>query len=435
MVSMFRIFKKQSPARLLTLGFFMVILVGGLLLWAPISHNEGQTISLIDAMFVSTSAVCVTGLSTVPVGYTFNVFGQMIIALLIQIGGLGVATFGIILFIVAGKRIGLKTRQLLKEGLNFESFGGLIKTVKIILIIVFTVEFLGAVLSFIVFIRDYPFWIALKNAIFHSISSFNNAGFDVLGGTDSLLMYQDDVFMNLLTAGLVIIGGLGFVVIIDILKNRNLKKLLLQSKVVLFMTFVLLVAGTLLLKMTQDITWLGAFFQSAIARTAGFNTFPLADFSQAGILIMCVLMFIGASPGSTGGGIKTTTFFVLVLKVISSTFVRNQDSVFRRRISNLVISRAVVVMFMGLSIVCTATFLILCLEPDLMLSDVVLETTSAFATVGSSTGITPNLCPLSKFVLMITMFIGRLGPVTVATLLVVKDNISFKYTEETIMIG
>lgn len=434
-MSIIRRFRKLSPARLLSLGFLSVIVLGGLLLSLPISLEPGKSINLLDAMFVSTSAVCVTGLTTVEVGNTFSVFGEFIIALLIQIGGLGVATMGILFVLVAKKRIGLKSRQLIKESLNFSSFQGLVKTLKTFIIIAFGIEIVGAILSFFIFVQDFELLEAIKISLFHSVSSFNNAGFDVFGGFDSLLMYQNHIPLNLLTAALVILGGLGFLVEIDLVKTRNWKKFTLQTKVVVFMTVFLLLTGTLLLKLSEDITWLGAFFQSVIARTAGFNTFPLSDFSQAGLFVMIILMFIGASPGSTGGGIKTTTIFVIILKSISSTFNQNHNTAFRRRIPDLIVTKALVVLFFGLFVVIGGSFIIMLLEPSAGMSEVLVEVTSAFATVGSSCGLTPTLGSMSKFVLMVIMFIGRLGPVTIASLWIFKENKNVYYTEENIMIG
>lgn len=427
--------KKASPAQLLSLGFLGVIVVGGCLLALPVSHQANKAVSFVDAMFVSTSAVCVTGLTTIEVGNTFSTFGQIVIALLIQIGGLGIASIGILFVLLARKKIGLKSRLLIKESLNFSNFQGLVRTLKQFFMIAFGIEAIGAICSFFVFIQDYPFWKALKISVFHSVSAFNNAGFDILGGFDSLLAYQDHVALNLLTAILVILGGLGFLVEVDIVKHRRWRKFNLQTKIVLMMSIFLLVSGMLLLKLSEDITWLGAFFQSVIARTAGFNTFPLSDFSQAGLFVMILLMFIGASPGSTGGGIKTTTVFVIILKSVSSTFNQNRNTAFHRRIPDLIVTKALVVLFFGLFVVMAGAYLIMILEPDASMSYVLVEVTSAFATVGASCGLTPHLSFGSKIVLMIIMFIGRLGPVTIASLWVFKEKKNITYTEESIMIG
>lgn len=320
--------------------------------------------------------------------------------------------------------------------MNFSGYGGLIQTVKFFLKLTFIVEAVGAVLSTLVFLPDYNVPTAIGYGMFHSVSAFNNAGFDILGGFDSLLNYADNVPMNLITTALVIIGGFGFLAIFDLIQNRFVwKPLRLNTKVVTVMTVTLLVGGTILLKLTSGQTWLEAWFQSVIARTAGFNTYPLANFSQAAILIFCILMFIGASPGSTGGGIKTTTFFMVAFKAISSTVQNNRDEIFHRKIPRLIFQKALTVMFFGLAVVFVGTFLLLVFEPDVRLYEALVEVTSAFATVGSTVGITPHLCTASKITLILCMFIGRLGPVTIATLWVLKGFNEASYTEEGVMIG
>src|SRR5699024_10799782 len=260
--------------------------------------------------FTSTSAVCVTGLIAIDVADHFTTFGQAVVAVLIQVGGLGVTSIGVGLILAARKNVGLKGRILLKEALNIEGIKGMIRLVKSILLMTLCFELMGIVLSFLVFVQDYPVLKALWISIFHSIAAFNNSCFDILGGLRNLIPYQSNVLLNLTTCGLIIFGGLGFLVILDILKKRSFRKLTLHSRVVLSTTLALLLGGTLLLKATENVTWMGAFFQSVSARTAGFSTYPIGEFTNAGLFTLIVLMFIGASPGSTGGGIKTSTFFV-----------------------------------------------------------------------------------------------------------------------------
>lgn len=428
--------RKLSTPRLLSLGFFSVILAGALLLALPISWNPDRSVSFIDSLFVSTSCVCVTGLTTVPCGETFNLFGRIVMAVLIQIGGLGVAGLGVMLTLIMGKKVGMKSRELLLTSLNFSGYAGLIRFMKIFLLYVLCFESLGAITSFFVFIHDYPFIQAAGYALFHAISAFNNAGFDVFGGYDSMLYYANNVPINLITMALVIIGGFGFFAIWDLWHNRFCwKKLTLNTKIVSIMTCVLLIGGTIILKMTTAQTWLEAAFQSTIARTAGFNTFPLAQFSPAAILVFVVLMFIGANPGGTGGGIKTTTFFAVMMKACSSTMNADRDEIFYRKIPGIVFSQALTVFFFGLTVITAGTILILAMQPSMDLASVLVEVTSAFATVGSTVGITPQLCAGSKIVLMICMFIGRLGPITIAGMLVFKGHNESRFTEESIMIG
>ena len=307
--------KKQPAGRLITLGFATVILFGTLLLLLPVSVRPEATVSFIDALFTSTSAVCVTGLIAIDTYDHFTPFGQGVVAFLVQIGGLGVTSVGVGLILAVGKHIGFKGRVLAQEGLNVTGVKGIIRLVKSVLVMTLCFEITGAVLSFLVFVRDYPLPRAIGTSIFHSIAAFNNSGFDILGGLQNLIPYQDNILLNLTTSGLIIFGGLGFLVILDILKKRSFKKLTLHSKVVITTSIVLLIAGTLLLKATEDISWLGAFFHSVSARTAGFSTYAIGDFTNAGLFVLIMLMFIGASPGSTGGGIKTSTFFVLIQSV------------------------------------------------------------------------------------------------------------------------
>ena len=427
---------KQSPARILSLGFALVILMGALLFMLPICHKANEPVDFIDALFVSTSAVCVTGLTTIPIGDTFTPIGYTILAILIQIGGLGVASVGVLFTLLIGRKVGLKTRQLVVEAMNFSGYGGVVQIMIVFLKITFFTELIGAVLSFLIFLPNYSPPAALGIGLFHSISAFNNAGFDILGAYDSLSAYANNVPMNLVTTILVIIGGFGFYALMDLYQNRfQWRYLRLNTKVVTFMTIFLLISGTILLKWTTDETWLEAWFQSVIARTAGFSTFSLAKFTQPALLVFCVLMFICASPGSTGGGIKTTTFFAVAFQAISSTVENNRDEIFHRKFPSLVFRKALTVLFYGLAVVFVGTFLILFFEPDLDLSSVLVEVTSAFATVGSTVGITPGLSTPSKIVLMICMFIGRLGPTTIATLYIVKGMNEASYTEEDIMIG
>lgn len=429
-----KFFKKQSPGRLIALGFALVILVGALILMLPVSVNDGAEVSFINALFTSTSAVCVTGLIAIDTAEHFTVFGRTVVALLIQIGGLGVTAVGVSFILAAGKRVGIRGRLLVKEAMNLSSFKGVVRLVKAVLLMTLCFEGAGAILSFLVFVQDFPPLDALGISLFHSVAAFNNSGFDILGGLQNLIPYQSNVLLNLTTCGLIIFGGLGFLVILDIIQTRSFKKLRLHSKVVITMSVFLLAIGTVLLKLTEDITWLGAFFQSVSARTAGFSTYPIGSFTNAGLFVLTILMFIGASPGSTGGGIKTSTFFAL-MQATKSSATNQHSSAFRRKIPTEVITKAFIITFLALLVVCTGTFALCILEPNCSFIQLFFEVTSAFGTVGLSTGITPDLCVASKVVLIITMFIGRLGPLTIASLWVFKETSNVSYTEETIIIG
>jgi trk system potassium uptake protein TrkH len=428
------IFKKMSPGRFIALGFLTVILLGAFILFLPISYNEGINVAFIDALFTSTSAVCVTGLTVVDTADTYNVFGQTIIAVLIQIGGLGVTSVGVGFILLARKKVDFKDRILVKEALNLDSLKGVVKLVKSILLMTLCFEGVGAILSFIVFSKDYPTVKAIGISLFHTVASFNNAGFDNLGGFKNLLEYQSDVLLNLTTCGLIIFGGLGFVVIKEIIYKHSFKKFSFHSKVVITMTVILLIAGTILLKLTEDISWLGAFFFSTSARTAGFSTYPVGNFTNAGLFILIILMFVGASPGSTGGGIKTTTAFTLV-KSAYSTSTNKHCYGFKRRIPNEVIYKAFVLVFLATGLVCFSTLLLCIIEPQYTFMQLIFEVVSGFGTVGLSTGITPDLKPASEFVIIITMYIGRVGPLTIASLWSFKPRTNVRYSEETLTIG
>lgn len=239
---------------------------------------------------------------------------------------------------MARKRVGIKSRMLVKEALNIESYKGIVKLIKAVLLMTLCFEAGGAILSFFVFSQDYDTVHAIGISIFHSIAAFNNSGFDILGGLRNLTIYQDNVLLNLTTCTLIIFGGLGFLVILDILKQKCFRKLSLHSKVVIVTSVILLVVGTVLLKLTENVTWLGAFFQSVSARTAGFSTYPIGEFTDAGLFVLCILMFIGASPGSTGGGIKTSTFFIMFQK-IRGTCTKGTVHAFHRNYSGSQCSR------------------------------------------------------------------------------------------------
>lgn len=427
--------KKLSPARLIALGFAFVILIGAVILTLPISRNQGVQVTFVDALFTSTSAVCVTGLIAVDTADTYSVFGRIVVALLIQIGGLGVTCIGVSLILLVGRRVDLKQRMLIRESWNVNTFKGVVKLVKDVLLLTLIFESVGAILSFISFMRDYPPLEAAGISVFHSIAAFNNAGFDILGGLRNLIPYQNDVLLNLVTCGLIIFGGLGFLVILDIVKNRNFKKLTLHSKTVLVMTALLLLIGTILLKLTeQNISWLGAFFHSTSARTAGFSSFNLGLFSNAALFVLIILMFIGASPGSTGGGIKTTTFFTLLKAIMS--YARNRPlSAFHRKIPKEAVQKSFVVFALSVIVVCVGTLLLCIIEPNYSFVQLLFEITSAFGTVGLSTGITPHLTDISKLIVILTMYIGRLGALTIVSIWIFRPQPLVGYAEENINVG
>ena len=431
---MIRFLKKQPPGRLIALGFAAVILIGSALLMLPISIRPGVEVAYIDALFTSTSAVCVTGLIAVDAYDNFTVFGQAVLAGLIQIGGLGVTSVGVGLILAAGRRVSIKGRSLVKEALNVDSFQGMVRLIQWVLKVTLCFEGAGAVLSFLTFSQDYPLPRALWTSVFHSVAAFNNSGFDILGGMQNLIPYQSDVLLNLVTCALIIFGGLGFLVMLDIRRAGSFRKLTFHSKVVITTTAALLAVGTLLLKATEDMTWLGAFFHSVSARTAGFSTYPMGELTNARLFTLILLMFIGASPGSTGGGIKTTTFFALMQQV-RAVFTKKKPGGFHRTLPGEAIDKAGVIALLSVVVVCVGTFLLCVLEPELDFVRLLFEEVSAFGTVGLSTGITPDLSVASKLVLIFTMYIGRLGAFTLFSLWIDRPDPSIRYTEEMITIG
>ena len=409
--------KKLSPGKMIAAGFLLVIFLGSLLLSLPVAHTGETRVTYLDALFTSVSGVCVTGLITVETGVAYTTFGQVVIILLIQIGGLGITSLGAGLIALLGGRLNQRENSLVKEALNYPTWNGIKPLIRAVLLLDFSIELMGAVLYFFSFVRDYPVGRAVWMAVFHSISAFNNAGFDILGNGDSIGVYTHDVYFNLVTCLMIILGGLGFFVIRELIYHRPGERFSLHTKIVLTMTGILLAGGTLLIKLTEGdgITWLGAFFSSVTARTAGFATFPYTGFSTAGIVIMCVLMFIGASPGSTGGGMKTTTFFALIKSLVSHSTGREARA-FGKRIPDGIMHRAFVIISLGLIWVIGVTTAITAFEPHMPLRDIMFECFSAVGTVGLTTGITPTLSSASKITHMLTMYIGRLGPLTVATL-------------------
>jgi len=426
--------QKLPPGQIIALGFALVILAGALVLMLPLSRNSGVEVSFVDALFTSTSAVCVTGLIAVDTADTFTVFGRTAVALLIQIGGLGVTSVGVAFILAAGKRVGFKERLLVREALNVDSGKGIVRLVKSVLLMTLCFELAGTLLSFLVFVQDYPPLSALGISLFHSVAAFNNSGFDILGGLQNLIPYRDDLLLNLTTCGLIFFGGLGFLVILDVLKKHSFRKLAFHSQVVITVSVFLILSGTLLLKATEEVTWLGAFFHSVSARTAGFSTYPLGTFTDAGLFVLILLMFIGASPGSTGGGIKTSTLFTLALATRSAATNRPCEA-FRRRVPGQAIYRAFIITLLAALVVCAGAFGLCLLEPEYSFMELLFETVSAFGTVGLSTGITPHLGGPAKLLLCLIMFIGRLGPLTIASLWAFQPNERVRYPEETITIG
>ncbi len=413
---MFKLIKRQPAGRIIALGFALVILLGSGLLMLPCSIQDGVTVRYIDALYTSTSAVCVTGLIAIDAGDTFTPLGQFFLAALIQIGGLGVTAVGAGVILAIGRKVNMKGRSIIREAMNLDSGKGTVKFIKSVFLTTLAFELAGAVLSFIVFVQDYPPLRAIGISLFHSVAAFNNSGFDILGNFQNLIPYQSNVLLNLVTCGLIFFGGIGFLVIREVIGKRfRWQKFSMHTKVVLSVSAVLIVVGTVLLKLTENVTWLGAFFHSVSARTAGFSTYSLGQFTDAGLLVLTVLMFIGASPGSTGGGIKTSTLFALIQGIKAAATNRSEKG-FRYALPVGTFRKAAVITLLALSVVIVGTFLMLIMDSDVTMMQALFEVTSAFGTVGLSTGITTTLSDGSKLLSILIMYIGRLGPLTIATL-------------------
>lgn len=435
---------RLSPPQFLILGFAAAILVGALLLMSPFAA-AGRQADFLTALFTATSAVCVTGLVVVDTGTFWSPWGQAIILLLIQTGGLGVMTMGTLFAILLGKRIGFRERLVIRESLNNINVAGVVRLVRSILIYTIAVEVFFALILGLRWAVDFGWKRGMWFGLFHAVSAFNNAGFDLMGGFRSLTRYVSDPVVTLGVGFTIILGGLGFAVAVDLFTHRRWRKLSLHSKFVLVLTGLLIGCGTLVflaLEYNHALAGLSpgaklgaAFFQAVTPRTAGYSTVDVARMYAATQFFIILLMFIGASPGSTGGGIKTTTFGALGLAVLSLARGKEDAELFGRRIPKEQIYRALGVFLTAVTVVTLASMALLITEKKDFLA-LLFEAVSAFGTVGLSTGITPTLTPFGKVVLILTMFIGRVGPLTVAFALALRPRRgAVRYPEEKLMIG
>ncbi|MBE3581454.1 MAG: Trk family potassium uptake protein [Thermoanaerobacteraceae bacterium] len=442
---------RLTPTQGIVLGFACVILVGTLLLMLPVSSAAGRASDFLTALFTATSAVCVTGLVVVDTGTYWSTFGQGVIALLIQIGGLGWMSVVTLLALLIRKRISLGERLLMQEALNRENLGGVVALTKRIILTTFVLEGVGALVLSWRFARDFGWAQGVYYGVFHAVSAFNNAGFDVLGPVFgpycSLTPYVQDITINIVISSLLILGGIGFPVIMEVLGFRKSGRLSLHSRIVLLTTLVLIVAGTLTI---LAIEWdnpntlgplppagkgMAAYFQAVTPRTAGFNTVSIDDLRPASQYAQVILMFIGASPAGTGGGIKTTTFTVLVLAIAAVVRGRQEVEFGGRRIPWARVIKALAIAALSFFLVIAVSFILLLTEGEAFLP-ILYEVTSAFATVGLTTGLTPDLTPVGRCLLILTMFAGRVGPVSLAMAIwkrQVKANIHLP--EEQVILG
>ncbi|NOU99768.1 TrkH family potassium uptake protein [Paenibacillus planticolens] len=442
---------QMTPPQILVLGFAVIIFVGAGLLTLPFASATGKSIPFIDALFTATSATCVTGLVVVDTGSVYTMFGQIVIVSLIQLGGLGFMTMATLLAIMFRKKITLKERLVLQEAFNQGSIEGIVRLIRKVVIYSLSIEAIAAVIFTIRWSFDLGFSKALYFGIWHAISMFNNAGFDLFGTVDapfvSFTGYANDFVVNFVAMALIVLGGIGFVVMADLMEFRKTRKLSLHSKVVLSMTGTLIVAGALIIfifEYTNNRTLgsldlggkiLASFFQSVAPRTAGPNTVDIGALRQASQFFIVILMFIGASPGSTGGGIKTTTFTILIAAIV--TMIRGKEDIviFRYRLAKDRILKAITLTMLALFLVITVTMLLSTTESAQLLK-ILFEVTSAFATVGLTMGLTPDLTTFGKILISLTMFAGRLGPITLAYALQPKQEKElYRYPEGKITIG
>jgi trk system potassium uptake protein TrkH len=445
------IHKKQlfQPAQILAISFAGAILVGTLLLMLPFCSVSGR-LSLIDALFTSTSAICVTGLVVADTATRFTLFGQIVILVLIQLGGLGIMTFSTMVLLAAGRPITIHDRIMVQEGYHPGSPRSFKSLIKNIFVFTAVIEGAGFILLSFRFLRDQAWPKALFSSLFHAVSGFCNAGFSVY--SNNLMDFRGDVFINLVMAHLIILGGLGFLVIGEAVKagsgllKRTRVKLSLHSKMVLTSTTILILGSFfifLFLEKNQALssfTWkdkiLASFFQVVTPRTAGFNTIDMATLGSASVLLLMLLMFIGASPGSTGGGVKTSTFGVVLAFIRSKVAARDSVHMFYRTIPQDNVVRAFTLISLSLSLVFIAGFIILINQPGMLMRNVFFEVFSGFGTVGLSLGITPELSALSKVTVILLMYAGRIGPLTLLLAFSRRRALGrYEYIEERVLIG
>ena len=448
-------FFKMTPAKYILLGFAALIFVGAFLLCLPISNTDGKWLPFIDGLFSSTTSVCVTGLMTVDIAVQFSLFGEIIVLLLVQFGGLGFVTMTAMMFMFIGKKIDYQTKITLQESLNKEDSADIVKTVKQIILITVICEFVGFLMlapSMISFSGN--FWSGCFKALFLSVSAFCNAGIDPLGSAtpdfSNLSHFAGNALVLIPVMLLIVVSGIGFVVILDIFSRKNKgKKMQVHTRIVLIMTttLILLGAGVFMVaewnnpltigKMSTFDKITNSFFQSITTRTAGFATFNQGDLTQISFLMSSVLMFIGGSPMSIAGGVKTTTFFVLLL-IMFKNQDQNGNIIYRgKKITHKVLTKAIRIVLIAVMLLFVGTTLIYIFEGGaLSVDSIVYEVISSICTVGLSFGITPALSVMSKATLITLMYVGRIGMLTIPLAFKTKEtNSSIEYVNAKIIVG
>ena len=445
-----KIHRRFSHAQTLAIGHFLVILTGALLLMLPIASQDGTVTDFLSTLFTSTSATCVTGLIVVDTGTHWTFFGQLVILLLIQIGGLGFVSIGVLFSMFLNRKISLSTRSLLQESLNVDRVGGVIRLVRKALLGTLLFESIGAILLCFRFIPDFGLVTGLWMSIFHSVSAFCNAGFDILGSFFgaycSLVPYAGDVLVNSVIMSLIVIGGIGCIVWSDLLEHTyHFKKYRLHTKIVLITTLILIFGGALLFYIFEKDSILAGrpiheqilccLFSSVTARTAGFNTVDFGFVRQCSALLMCVLMYIGGSPGSTAGGIKTTTIAVLFGSLVSKVRGNHGINLFQRQVDKDTVSQSANVLVLTL-LLATGSIMAICAMQDLNMLDVAFEVFSGLGTVGMTTGITRDLIPASQVIIILMMYLGRIGTMSFAYSFFEKRNVpAIQNPVEKVMVG
>ena len=430
-----------SPYIYIMLSFLGVIILGSILLRLPISLKDGINLPYIDALFLSTSASCVTGLSTVAsVDATFTYFGKVVLIFLMEIGGLSIVTIASFLLVILGKKMGFSSKFFLTSALNQNSSKGIITFLKRVVIMSLIIQAVFLIFNTIILSKYYDNFLSLFGvAIFHTVSSFNNAGFDLFG-TNSMINYSTDIWLNISTMLAIILGGLGFLVLSEIFALPFKKRLSFHSKVVLLFTLLLILVPTVIFRLTMNVTWLEALFTAVTARTAGFTTidFTTKMNETAAYPLMLVLMFIGASPGSTGGGVKTTTFFTIIITIIYAC-IGKKPKAFKRNIAQESITKSFSLIMISLTYIVILSMLLKIFNNEMPFTYLLYEAFSAFGTVGVSMGITANLSLASKILICITMFIGRIGPLSFVSFwsksFIEEKTANVRYLEEKITIG
>lgn len=444
-----------TPSQVLVIGFALLILLGGFLLWLPFSQAPGHQISFLDALFMATSAVCVTGLVVVDTATHFSQTGQWIVLGLIQAGGLGIMTLSALMLLLIGKRINLGERLVMQEALGSFSLAGVVRLTRNVILATLAIEAAGAVALTIRFLFQYPWKKALYWGIFHAVSAFNNAGFDLT--SENARYFSKDPFVLFVLGTMIILGGIGFFVMQDVWHNRRWGKLSLHTRVALKVTAWLIVIGTLLFLAFEwsnpntfgHFGWfdkvVNAWFAAVTPRTAGFESVFTGNLRDVSLLLTIILMFIGASPGGTGGGIKTTTFAMLALVVRATARGADEIQIMGRRLSRDLIAKAVTITALAAALVLTMTGLLLLTEtaaltnPENPISaiKVAIEVVSAFGTVGLTAGLTPQLSILGRILIILLMYIGRVGPLTMAVALAKRktERSPIHFPEDRVMIG